>query len=127
MDVTTFRSTFPAFANETAFPDDQVTFWLGIAAKAVNAERWGDLTDFGLSLFTAHNLALEAKSNKAAAVGGAPGAGTGVMTGKTVDKVSVTYDASVATEEGAGNWNATDYGVRYWRFSQLMGAGGMQL
>jgi hypothetical protein len=127
MDAAGFRAAFPPFANVTTYPDTQVNFWLGIAGQVVNPDRWGGLTDFGKGLFVAHNLVLEARSAKAAAIGGAPGGATGVMTGKTVDKVSATYDASTATEEGAGNWNATDYGTRYWRFSLMMGAGGLQL
>lgn len=127
MDAPTFREQFPEFANSTAYPDAQVTFWLGVAANRVSSDAWGELTDLGLALFTAHNLVLAARRAKAAAVGGQPGATQGVQTAKSVDKVSASYDAGSTTIDGAGNWNATDYGVQFWQYAEMMGAGGLQV
>jgi hypothetical protein len=126
VDATTFRVDFPEFASATKFPDGLVTRWLTIAAKLVNGDRWGDLTDFGTELVAAHNLVLAARDTKSAAMG-TPGQSSGVVASKAVDKVSVSYDAGMASVEGGGNWNLTTYGTRYLYYLDLFGAGGVQL
>ena len=127
MDAATFRQNFPEFADTEAWPDASINFWLGIAANRVNPCAWGELADLGTCLFTAHNLVVAARRAKAAAAGGMPGATQGVQTAKSVDKVSASYDARATTVDGAGNWNATDYGVQFWQYAEMMGAGGLQL
>ncbi|MDB5448307.1 MAG: hypothetical protein JWQ97_3624 [Phenylobacterium sp.] len=127
MDAATFRQNFPEFASTTTYPDAQVTFWLGIAANMVSPSAWGVLTDLGLQLFTAHNLTQAARSAAVAAVGGTPGQSATVLSAKSVDKVSASYDTGATTLDGAGNWNATDYGVRFHQYAEMMGAGGLQL
>lgn len=127
MDAATFRANFPEFTSTATYPDAQVNMWLGVAANRVDSGAWGALTDLGLQLFTAHNLVMMARRQKTAAVGGIPGATQGVLTAKAVDKVSASYDAGSTTHEDAGNWNATDYGVQFWEYAQMMGAGGLQL
>jgi len=127
MDIITFRQDFPEFASTTDYPDAQVTFWLGVGGKLLRAERWFDLLDQGLELFTAHHLAIGAKDLATATAGGIPGAVQGNVTAKSVDKVSVSYDASRVTYDDAGFWNMTSYGLRYWNLLMLVGAGGVQL
>lgn len=127
MDKATFRQNFPEFANTTTYPDPQVDFWLTIATSMVNPSAWAELTDLGIQLFTAHNLVQSATAAKAAAVGGALGQSASVLASKTVDKVSASYDTGATTIDGAGNWNATGYGVRYLQLALMMGAGGLQL
>ncbi|MBJ9624597.1 DUF4054 domain-containing protein [Burkholderia multivorans] len=127
MDVSQFRQSFPEFDDTTTYPDSLVQFWMTVAVSLVNAERWGELTDLGIALVTAHHLALAVKDQEMAAVGGVPGQVTGPQSSKAVDKVSASYDtASVAIKDG-GFWNATMYGVRYLSLAMMMGAGGMQL
>lgn len=127
MDVALFRSQFPEFAEETAFPDAQVSFWLTIATTRLNATRWGALLDAGLALYMAHNLSLARQNAKAAAFGGVIGQNTGPMASKTVDKVSATYDTKASTNEGDGHYNLTDYGTRFMELVRLAGMGGLQL
>jgi hypothetical protein len=127
MDAPTFRANFPEFPGFQTFPDSQVNFWLGIAAKMLNADRWGDLCDHGLQLFTAHHLTMSAQNAKVGAVGGIPGATTGAVSGKTVDKVSVTYDTSAGIVLNAGHYNLTTYGSQFIQLAKMMGAGGIQL
>lgn len=124
--VSNFRITFPAFTDTSKFPNAQVQIFLNLYAQMVNAERWGELTDLGVYLAVAHNLVLEAQSVKAASVGGTPGNGTGVVTAKSADKLSTSYDVNVAAEQGAGFWNLTTYGQRYWHYTQLFGMGAVQ-
>lgn len=126
MTPAAFRTAFPEFASETAYPDSLVTFWLTVAGKMVSATRWGDLLDQGIQLFTAHNLVLERQAAKSAATGAVPGGASGPVNSKTVDKVSVSYDTAAAMEPNAGHWNLTTYGQRYIRLANMFGSGGLQ-
>lgn len=128
MDVTTFRTDFPEFANATTYPDATVNFYIGLATAMVNPDVWVDQADYGIALFVAHHLVLATRESKAAAVGQIPGKSIqGITASKSVDKVSVSYDASSVRYEGAGFWNATSYGIQFFRLIRIFGAGGVQL
>lgn len=127
MDANQFRSDFPEFSDTTRYPDSLVTLWLTVGSSLVNECRWGELTDIGIELVTAHHLAIAARDQQAAAGGGIPGQASGPMSSKAVDKVSVSYDTGAASLSDAGFWNLTSYGTRYLGLARLMGAGGMQL
>lgn len=103
-----------------------VAMWLSAALLTINVARWGELADLGVGLQTAHNLVLEAASNVSASRGRAGGP-VGIQTSKSAGGVSVSYDTSSSTEQGAGHWNQTTYGTRYYRMAKMMGAGGVQL
>jgi len=123
----TFRTTFPAFGDIVKYPDSMVGMWLSVAVKLVNAARWGTLTDFGVMLYSAHNLALEAQATAAGAHGRVPGGQVGVLSSKGADGLSAGYDVSSVTEQGAGYFNQTTYGTRFYRLSKMMGAGPLQI
>ncbi|WP_287497795.1 DUF4054 domain-containing protein [Pandoraea sp. CB10b_02] len=127
MDVSQFRQSFPEFDDTTTYPDSLVQFWMTVAVSLVNADRWGDLTDLGIALVTAHHLALAVKDQKMADVGGVPGQVSGPQSSKAVDKVSASYDTAAVAIKDGGFWNATMYGVRYLSLAMMMGAGGIQL
>ncbi|ENE2373282.1 DUF4054 domain-containing protein, partial [Klebsiella aerogenes] len=55
------------------------------------------------------------------------GANSGVQTSKSVDKVSVGYDASMTLNPDAGFWNNTRYGSEFWEYLMIFGAGAIQL
>lgn len=123
-----FRANFPEFADAAIYPDATVNYWLGIGARMLRADRWVDLLDHGLELFTAHHIALARQAVEAAAAGGVPGSNTGVVTSEAVDKVSASYDAGSTTlDSGAGHWNATVYGVQFLQLVRMAGSGGWQL
>lgn len=122
-----FRSDFPEFADTTAYPDSMVTLWLSVSTNLVNAARWGDLTDIGIELVTAHQLTIATRDSKAGAGGMPGGAISGPVSSKSVDKVSVSYNTSATQFEGEAFWNMTAYGVRYLGLAMMMGAGGIQL
>lgn len=124
MNAATFKSIFPEFENES---DASIAFWITTGEGLLNADRWGDQLDYGLALFTAHHVAISMRDSMIAAAGGVPGAVPGVTTAKSVDKVSVSYDGSLGTYEGAGFWNQTNYGVRFFQMARLIGAGGYQI
>jgi hypothetical protein len=125
--VGSFRSTFVAFADTSKYPNALVDFLITLYSQMVNAERWGDQTDFGIMLAVAHNLAIEGQNVKAAAINGTPGTFVGIANNKSSDKLSVGYDSTTATQAGAGFWNLTNYGTRYYRYAMIFGAGPVQV
>lgn len=126
MDINTFRTDYPEFANTTLYPNSGVTYWLTLAGKLLNADRWYDLLDTGTELFVAHNLVLERQAQASAATGAPPGVTTGAVASKTVDKVTVAYDVASGIEADAGHWNQTIYGTRFISLARMVGSGGMQ-
>lgn len=124
--VDSFRAAFPAFADPMAYLGPEIQFWIDLGSKLINQGRWGDLAAYGLQLFVAHNLALEA-ARCSGGGSGAPGAIVGALSSASVDKVSYSRDASAAMETGAGHWNLTTYGMRYIRLVRMIGAGPIQV
>lgn len=124
--VASFRAAFPEFGNSTTYPDATVNYWIALAGRLLNADRWGDLLDDGVMLFAAHNLVLSAHAVSAASNGGVAGA-SGLVASKQVDKVAVSYDTGSVALEGGGEFNATSYGRRYFQLARLVGIGGGQL
>ena len=122
-----FKGRYPEFVDPLVYPENQVQYWLDISYSLLSASRWGQQLDMAAELYTAHNLALEARAQKEAQNGGIPGGSVGVLNSKSVDKVSAGYDTSVATEQGAGHWNLTIYGTRFYRLMKLFGSGPIQL
>jgi hypothetical protein len=127
MDALTLKNDLPEFANETKFPTATVNFWLGVGAKLLNADRWGELLDHGLELFTAHHLVVSARDVAAAAGKGVPGTASGVVSSKSVGNLSMSYDTGAGIEEGAGHWNLSTYGTQFIQLARMVGAGPVQL
>ncbi len=127
MDPTAFVTDFPEFANASAYPTATIQLWLSVATNLLDPIQWGALLTIGTELFVAHNLALSAQAQKAAAMGGVPGQSSGPLAAKAVDKVSAAYDVGAVALDGGGEWNATSYGRRYLGLARLIGAGGVQL
>lgn len=133
--IATFRADFPEFASVTVYPDAAFDFWKQYAIQVMSVARWGaaasgsdprTLYDIGMELFIAHNLVLEARAQAEAANSAPPGGSTGPVSGKSVDKVSISYSTADAIEEGGGNLNLTIYGTRYYKLMRMAGAGGFQ-
>lgn len=127
MDPATFRAAFSEFADETVYPDALIQMWLTYAASMVNATRWGVLTTLGVQLVAAHNVVLSARDEAAGSAGAAPGTASGPVSSKSIDRLSVSYDAGAIAIAGGGSWNMTSYGIRYITLSQTMGGGALQL
>lgn len=123
----TFREHFPEFQSEAKYPNGTVNFWLGIADKFVMLDRWGDSKDFGVELFTAHQITIAKSNTNAEAVGGLAGQNLGPANSKSVGEVSVGYDTNMSMEVGAGHWNLTSYGKQFIRLARMIGAGAVQL
>lgn len=125
--VATFRDDYPEFDDGERYPDRLINRWLSVGQRLLSASAWGDLLDHGLGLYIAHHISIQGQNILDAAFGGQPGQNKGPVASKTVDKDSVTFDTSAASIDGAGNWNATTYGVQFYQLVQLVGAGGAQV
>ncbi len=125
LDVDAFRAIFPEFSDTATFPDAQVVFWLVSALNRLPELVWGGLWGQGVALLTAHHLALAARRSRAMA--GGNGGGVGLVSSKSVGGVSIAFDNSAGTLEGAGAYNLTPYGVEFWQLAGLVGVGGTQL
>lgn len=126
-DIGAFRTAFPEFADKTAYPDQQITFWSGLALLQVKQCVWKNAWVQGLSLYVAHEITLAAQNAKQSAAGGMPGTTGGVPNNKTVGSVTVGYDSQATSEKDAGYWNLTNYGKQFIRLARIFGAGAFQL
>lgn len=126
--ISSFRATFPSFADDAKFPDMMVQFWLDLAVKRHNADRWGDLLDSGIQLYIAHELSVEAASASASAGGATPGQVAGAITSRSVGGVSYSREsASAYFEKDAGYMNLSAFGLRWQNLARLVGAGPLQV
>lgn len=125
--VDSFKTDFCEFSDIALYRDEDIAFWLKYALLLLNPNRWGNLLDLGIELFVAHNLTIERQAKMASANGAPPGLATGIISAKSVDSVSISYDTNSAMEKDAGQWNLTTYGQRYWRMMQMFGAGPIQV
>ncbi|WP_216595290.1 DUF4054 domain-containing protein [Chromobacterium subtsugae] len=127
MDAATFRQLLPEFSDSTRYPDGAVSFWAGLAGSLLPPDRWEDLLQQGTAFYIAHHLAMAEGDMVAASAGGIPGQVKGPLTGRSVDKVSSSYDSGAVSLDGAGFWNLTTYGIRFLTLARCIGAGGIQL
>jgi hypothetical protein len=129
-----FRQCFPAFTSSLAFPDESVSFWLGIATMMLPTDRWGSpaptsvvpLTapiDWGAVLYVAHHLVLEDQANKAASRGGTPGVQKGAVASDGANGVTRSYNTAAGLELDAGHWGQTTYGNRFLALVKMIGMG----
>lgn len=126
--VAQFRATFPQFTDEITYPDPAIQMRLTLVDALMSESRFGtDVFPYVSGLFVAHYLALSAVDNHSVATGGAGGVNTGIMSAKSVDKVSASYDASNTINPDAGFWNNTRYGSEFWEYLMIFGAGAIQL
>jgi len=124
--VAQFRTDLPAFSDPATYPDPTVQMFLDLAGVMVNPNRWQQMAVMGMELVTAHFLSLQQSAMQRAQGGAAPGTGTGLLSSKSVSKVSASYDQSTTAIEGGGPWNYTIYGQQYLWWAQLVGTGGYE-
>lgn len=125
--VVQFRTDYPEFASETRYPDSAVSFYLGQADNTLDQTRLGDQFVYLAELFTAHYVEIRGRRTAQAALGAVNSSGGGVLTSKSVDKVSASYDVSGIVNPDAGFWNNTDYGREFYYWWSMSGAGGRLL
>jgi hypothetical protein len=125
LDPALFRQLFPEFAANPPNTDAVIQFRWDEAALYVTTENCGDLIDarrqHAVMLMTAHLMRLAVLL--AAAPAGEP-ATPGVVTGATIDKVSVTLQPPPSRNEW-GYWlNQTPYGQQLLAYLRVQSVGG---
>lgn len=125
--LTQFRAIYPIFEDSETYPEPQVQFFLDLADKTLNPDRWGESFSFGASLFVAHFITRYALAAKEAANGGVGGLRGGVVSSESGDSVAVSFSVSESMESDAGHWNGTEWGRQYIHFARMFGAGPMQV
>jgi hypothetical protein len=127
MTADQFRATLPAFRDPQQWVTGEINAWLNLADKLLPVDRWEDLRPLGMALFTAHNLVLSKRDEKAADAGQVPGSPNFIQQSKSVGAVSVSYDTSSGLIQDAGAWNLTTFGTRFYMLMQQVGMGGVQI
>lgn len=127
MDVTQFRLDFPEFADVSVYTNSMCTFWSTLGEQINSLEVFGSAYTALIELFTAHNLSIQATNISASSVGGIPTGNGGAISSKTVEQVSVDYDAASTAISGGGDFNSTSYGRQYLILRRQFTAGVMQV
>lgn len=123
-DAAEFRALFPAFSDQTKYPDDVLSGYFSVATFYLNPEDNcvinGARLQMGLNMCTAHIAQLFTTIGTDAS----EGASSGVVTGSSVEKVSVQL-AIPPTTSGWQFWLAsTPYGNMLWQLLRTISAGG---
>jgi hypothetical protein len=122
-----FRHLRREFADSSIYLDEEVQPWLDVANQSLNPWRWRQLFATGVSLLVAHELALSRLVQLQVQRGGAPGIGIGLVSSKSVNGVSVSYNTSIGLIEGGGDLNLTIYGIQLLRLARMVGTGPVQV
>jgi hypothetical protein len=109
-------TAFPEFASTSVYPESQVNFWIQEAVNQLSQARFGTSYDLACMLYVAHQISLSALAARAAATGGAGGARFSLSpeSAKSVGPISKSMDNNLTAFAGAGDWNATPYGQRFY-------------
>lgn len=133
-----FVIDFPEFGNQSQYPVSVINYYIALARLLLNPVRWGSdgsqtaenppttLYDMATELFVAHHITLEYNAQRSAAAGAPPGQASGPVTSKAAGPISVSYATGDVTEPGAGHWNYTVYGQRFYSLLNMAGMGPTQ-
>lgn len=118
-----FRALFPAFANTTSYSATLLSLWWGNATAYISNQNqcgWGSLTlqqqTLALNYMTAHLVYL----NNLAATG----EDSGVITGATIDKISVQLEPPPEANQWQWWLNQSPYGKQLLALLQVAVVGG---
>jgi hypothetical protein len=101
-------------------------FW-GASSLTANSPPTS-IADFATEMFAAHQIVLEKQALDAARTGGDPGTKIGIISSKSVNGVSVSFDNSAVNDiKGGGYYNQTIYGKRFYQLAKIRGAGPIQI
>lgn len=128
MTAETFLAFYPQF---TSAPEAVLAEYLTQAQGICSEDRWCDMANEGIRLYTAHKLTLYLRTFVASgatnAQVAAAGEAKGMKTNKSVGGVSIGMSESSATTgiEGYGDFKTTEYGIQFMTKARLVGLGGM--
>lgn len=118
-----FRRIYSEFADYATYSDAVIQYWIDLGYKFLPEDRWGELLDFGVGLFTAHYMKI----------GGIRGGGgdssiiAGPITSQHVGEVGMASSPAFITIANAGLWNTTSYGIQFYQLAKMFGSGGQQI
>lgn len=124
IDIPAFRMLFPVFASDTKYPDALINMFYGVACEYVPPyDVWcglnGDTLTFALNCLTAHLLQMW-KLQSTNQIGK-------VVTGATIDKVTVSLLAP-PVKDGWDFWlNQSPYGQQLLALLSLKSVGGWSI
>lgn len=119
-DPAVFRQAFPAYANATRYPDATLLAYWDAATCYVSDADWGWLNG------DCRRQAINAMAAHLVFVGGKAQTGqtAGVLTGSTIDKISVTL-AAPPINNAWQHWLASSpYGLQLWALLDNRSVGG---
>ncbi|MEB0790625.1 DUF4054 domain-containing protein [Citrobacter portucalensis] len=124
-----FRTDFPEFANTSVYSDSLIGMYLAQADCLLNQDVFGCQFVAVVELYVAYFAEIRGKVIAAATRnGGSVNTNVGgMLTSKSVDKVSASYDVSGGINPDAGFWNDNWYGRQFYWWWSMSGAGGRQL
>ncbi len=123
--LTDFFRIYPQF--QAALPEEIIQMYLDFAHHCIRYSRWKNGFQIGIGLFVAHfcTLYLQSFSDSSAQSVINAGQSKGLVTSKTVDGVSVSYDYATALQDLSewGGWTMTTYGTQLVMLAKLYGKG----
>ncbi|EAW8084744.1 DUF4054 domain-containing protein [Salmonella enterica subsp. enterica] len=125
-DAALFRKQIPVYADPEKYPDATIESWWEQAACYISTEDYGWLNGnsraLAINLMTAHLMTLSTAASSGA--GQTAGAG-GIVTGATIDKVSVTLAAPPSATDEWEYWlSLTPFGQRLLALLRSKSVGG---
>lgn len=108
LTVSTFRARFPAFADETAYPDTLIDEVIQEASRRMSLAFFGSHYDDAQKFLVAHVLEYTTKTR-----------GAGAVSSMSVGAVSVGYFAGGLSDNT--DLHMTSYGRVYLRYVQMHG------
>lgn len=125
--VAQFRSILPSFADSSIYLDENIQFWINIVSANLDPTRWSNMLPVGQALYIAHQLTLERQAIMAGMRGGVGGASFGLLSSKSINGASVSYDTGNIAMADGGDYNLTIYGIRFLKLCRQIGAGPLQI
>lgn len=110
-----FRAAYPEFTSTVTYTSGSISALLATATSRLVPELWQDTLNQGIGLFVAHYLAFNAKQSASL------GQPVAVMTAKSVDGVSASYDPKYTSFENGGFWNLSSYGQQFLYYARMVG------
>jgi len=121
LNITTFRTWYPAFSNATTYPDATVTMNWDTATLYISAEDYGWLSGSArekcIYLMTAHIMALTDII--------ASGQNPGLVTGSSIDRINVTLTPPPLKNQFQWWLSNTAYGAQLLALLQAYSVGGL--
>lgn len=112
-------------------PESVINTYIELAHACVKESRFRESWKVCMGLFVAHfiTLYLETAANPEGSNIAKAGQAGGLMSSKSVDGVSVSYDYSQVMNdlEGWADWKSTAYGVQLATWAKMFSLGGMYI